>query len=127
MNFVADGLYVEHGSFVGGWFFSGFRFFVAFKFAHKRAWLANYLRNDRRFFEHSHLILTFGRSKVILLSATKSELLRPRRLAWSRTPAFQAGGRGFKSRRGHFCFLAPCAKIKAVTLEWTLLRNFKCL
>ena len=57
MNFVADGLYVEHSSFVGGWFFSGFRFFVVFKFAHKRAWLVKSFHNDIKFFERSHIEL----------------------------------------------------------------------
>ena len=64
---MADGLYVEHSSFVGGWFFSGFRFFVVFKFAHKRAWLTNYLSNDRRFFEHSRKILTRRGITVIIV------------------------------------------------------------
>lgn len=34
--------------------FGGFRFFVVFNFAFEMAWLANYFRNDKRFFEHSH-------------------------------------------------------------------------
>jgi len=28
VNFVADGLYVEHGSFVGGWFFLALGFLL---------------------------------------------------------------------------------------------------
>jgi hypothetical protein len=37
--------------------FTGFRFFVVFKFALERAWLANFYHNDRKFFEHSPFAL----------------------------------------------------------------------